>query len=188
MDLIPWDYKSSVCAKFDCDAGREGPLRASGKSTSIVSTLKLSQAAFITHTAPASLSASASVPHAYPSHGTINQQTQAATTTHSAAILSLYVPYTRPVPRPPPGFKLLCARSVIGFYQRISQQHKYNILHNIQVLVRMWLNSHCSCLNPLILLRLHKILHYSTPCVYYPGTPCLHARDMTLKFGTVYWK
>ena len=69
-----------------------------------------------------------------------------------------------------------------------SKQHKCNILHIIQVLIYMQLNSHCSCLNPLILLCLHKISHYSTSCVYYPGTPYLYARDMTLKFETVYWK
>ena len=184
LDLIPRDYKGSVGAKFDYDTARERLLRASGKSTSTASTSKLSQAAYGTHTASASLSASASVPHAYgyPSYGTINQQTQAATTTRNTVVPSPYDPYnassaTAPVQASNPYASVQSSTSTQLVY---SKQHKCTILHIIQVLIHMRLNSHCSCLNPLILSRLHKISHCSTPGVYYPGNPCLHARDMTL--------
>ena len=42
LDLIPRDYKGSAGAKFDYNTARERLLRASGKSTSTASTLKLS--------------------------------------------------------------------------------------------------------------------------------------------------
>ena len=97
LGLIPRDYKDSFGAKFDynSDTARERLLRASGKSTGTASTSKLSQAAYNTRTASASLSALAIVAHAYgyPSYGTINQQMQAATTTCSTVVPSPYGHY-----------------------------------------------------------------------------------------------
>ena len=100
LGLIPRDYKDSFGAKFDynSDMARERLLHASGKSTGTAPTSKQSQAAYNTHTISASLFASVSVAHAYgyPLHGMINQRTQDTTTTHSAAILSLYDLYNVP--------------------------------------------------------------------------------------------
>ena len=42
LDLIPRDYKGSAGAKFNYNTARERLLRASGKSMSTASTLKLS--------------------------------------------------------------------------------------------------------------------------------------------------
>ena len=55
--------------------------------------------------------------------------------------------------------------------QHISQQHKRNILHNIQVLVCMRLDSHCSCLVLSSCRVFTKFWRSSTFRVYCPSNP-----------------
>ena len=175
FDLIPRDYKGSAGAEFGYDTARERLLRASGKSTSTASTSKLSQAAYGTHTASASLSASASVPHAYgyPSYGTINQQTQAATTTRNTVVPSPYDPYnassaTAPVQASNPYVPVQSSASTQSAYQPTAQM-QYSSQYSSAGLYAA--RQPLQLPGPLLLLRLLKVLAQFHPSCLLPKQP-----------------
>ena len=172
LGLIPRDYKDSFGAKFDYnpDTARERLLRASGKSTGTASTSKLSQAAYNTRTASASLSALAIVAHAYgyPSYGTINQRTRDATMTRSAAILSPYDPYntssaTIPVQASQPYAPVQSSASTQPAYQPTAQT-QYSSQYSSAGLYAA--RQPLQLPGPLLLSRLHKVLaQFHLPCL-----------------------
>ena len=94
---------------------------------------------------------------------------------------------TRPVLQPPSKLHSLTRPFTHQplLNQHISQQHKRNILHNIQVLVCMWLDSHCSCLVLSFCHIFTKFWCSSTLCVYCPSNP-ICTSTLTYKRPLIY--
>ena len=116
---------------------------------------------------------------------------QDATTTRSAAILSPYYPYnvsnaTAPFRLQtlmhPFTHRLLLNQRISNstnavFFTIYSSACPYAVQQPLRSPGLPPVTSSQSIDTILLTLRVH-----------YPGTPCLHASDVTLKVGTVYWK
>ena len=179
LDLIPRNYEGSVGASFDYDTTRER-LHASGKSTSTAPMSKLSQVVYSTHTASASLSVSASVPHAYGCllYGTINQQMQDATMMHSTVIPSSYDPYNVSSATAP----IQSSVSTQLVYQLSAQMQYSSQYSNAGLYVGQQL---LQLPYPPPLMSLQSLVLFYHSCLL-PRHSHSHPRDMTSKVGTMH--